>query len=790
MAIFDKELALYGAGLSWTIADASHVLTEFGEGQWVVIPAVVLFLWGWRSGRDNLARWAFLLGVSVGSSGAIANLLKVVFARWRPMAFIEGDQFGFEWFATGSVRASFPSGHATTAGAAALVLALWFPSWRWPILLLGIAIAATRVILGMHYPTDVIAGWTIGGLCVTFALWIWWRASPSTVPIAMGTGLPRTPVAIAWTAIILGTLMRVLAGVWLPLGIDEAYEVATCKSVVLSGFDHPPMVYWLARLGLFINGTGPVEAIWIRLPFIALFALTSWFAWRLASLVFSQSAGAWAVVVLNLSALFSLAHGGWALPDGPLMAAVLAMALVLARGGVVGPLQGTTLPWGPWTTWLCAGFALGIAALSKYQAAIVGVSVFAFLLSTPTGRRTLAHPPAWVGAAIAVCLAMPVVIWNADNGWTSLRFQGARAASEGGFHPLSMLGLLAAQAGIILPWIWAPLLFEWVKALRVGRANQATWFFASMGGIPIVLFLVISAWSPKGLPHWSAVGYLFLFPLLGVATAHELAKGRRALVRNWLVFSTVMLVTIVPIGVSQAASGWLTRAVPLSSAAKDATLEALPWGSVRTYIERRIATRIALNAVFLVPSGPKPQFTDATIADPCVEDLPSVEPAPITEAYTPPTASPSTWIRTPPKVTRTPREIEVDPPIHPLDVDVLSRCGDEGLAVGRFFLAGVSWRDAGKLAVAVEGLGIPVACLSEDPRQFKWMTDPQSLQGFDALVFASAADAAAAERALAGQFRSIAPIAVIRLNRGTSIAQQITVLCAIDFEPPREDDAR
>ena len=129
LAFFDRELALFGAGLPWAVADAARVLTEFGEGQWTMIPAVALFVWGWRSGRDNLARWAFLLGVTVATSGGLANLLKVVFARWRPMAFIEGEEYGFVWFATGSVRASFPSGHATTAGAAALVFALWFPKW-------------------------------------------------------------------------------------------------------------------------------------------------------------------------------------------------------------------------------------------------------------------------------------------------------------------------------------------------------------------------------------------------------------------------------------------------------------------------------------------------------------------------------------------------------------------------------------------------------------------------------------------------------------------------------------
>ncbi len=57
----------------------------------------------------------------------------------------------------------------------------------------------------------------------------------------------------------------------------------------------------------------------VRLPFILLFAGTTWLMYRLTARLFGEPAGLWAAVLLNLSLVFSITSGGWVLPDGPLM---------------------------------------------------------------------------------------------------------------------------------------------------------------------------------------------------------------------------------------------------------------------------------------------------------------------------------------------------------------------------------------------------------------------------------------------------------------------------------------
>lgn len=67
---------------------------------------------------------------------------------------------------------SFPSGHTLHACAFTVLLFEWAPLWGWLVLPFTLLVALSRMILGLHYPSDVIAGALIGtGLAVT-SLWL------------------------------------------------------------------------------------------------------------------------------------------------------------------------------------------------------------------------------------------------------------------------------------------------------------------------------------------------------------------------------------------------------------------------------------------------------------------------------------------------------------------------------------------------------------------------------------------------------------------------------------------
>jgi undecaprenyl-diphosphatase len=94
-----------------------------------------------------------LVAVADLVASVAANLLQRLFERQRPdVARLVALPHSH----------SFPSGHASTSFACATVLALLEPRLRVPALVLAAAIAFSRLYVGVHYPTDVLAGAVLG----------------------------------------------------------------------------------------------------------------------------------------------------------------------------------------------------------------------------------------------------------------------------------------------------------------------------------------------------------------------------------------------------------------------------------------------------------------------------------------------------------------------------------------------------------------------------------------------------------------------------------------------------
>ena len=166
LAGIDSSVAEWGDrhGSAW-LHDALTLVTYLGETVTVVIVAVVVALVDFARTRN---RWVapFLLAVILGDK-LLTEAVKQLIDRARPEIEAVAATLG----------PSFPSGHTSTAAASwaafALVAGRWWGRESWPLLAglavgIAVAVAGSRVLLDVHWLTDVLGGLALG--------WAWFAA--------------------------------------------------------------------------------------------------------------------------------------------------------------------------------------------------------------------------------------------------------------------------------------------------------------------------------------------------------------------------------------------------------------------------------------------------------------------------------------------------------------------------------------------------------------------------------------------------------------------------------------
>ncbi|MDA8051715.1 MAG: glycosyltransferase family 39 protein [Rhodospirillales bacterium] len=374
-----------------------------------------------------------------------------------------------------------------------------------------------------------------------------------------------------------GVLLRLLFAASIGLGVDESYVVAADPGFRLGYFDHPPAVWWLSSFAAHLAGTN--APVIVRLPFILLFALSTWLMYRLGAELFSPRAGLFAAIALNLSPLFGVAFGTFVLPDGPLDVALLAAALFLAHA-----LEARGRAAFGW--WLSAGLAAGFSLFSKYTAVLGLAGAFLYLLTSPRHRRWLSRIEPWLAALLAFFIFLPTLIWNAEHHWTSFAYQGDRALGFA-LHPLAPFIVFGGEALFLLPWIWLPLVLSAFAALRRGPGDWRGWLLLCLAAPAVLLFSVVALWAEgRILFHWAAPGYLMLFPLLGAAIDQRLQAGAR-FVRPWLIGTTAFILLAMVLVATEVRLDWPVSLAARFPLGRDPALQLTDWHALRTELSAR-----------------------------------------------------------------------------------------------------------------------------------------------------------------------------------------------------------
>ena len=170
---FDVCLARAATKLDPRLVSFFDYVTQAGKSNWLFALSISTILFALyrraqAAGARLRAAWglvasrAFYIFAVLSVSGLASQAIKHLVGRARPRLIDLNGSFHFDMFSLKAVLASFPSGHTTTMFAVFGALGLISPRLGLASLLLAIPVAASRIIVGAHYPSDVGGGLFLG----------------------------------------------------------------------------------------------------------------------------------------------------------------------------------------------------------------------------------------------------------------------------------------------------------------------------------------------------------------------------------------------------------------------------------------------------------------------------------------------------------------------------------------------------------------------------------------------------------------------------------------------------
>jgi 4-amino-4-deoxy-L-arabinose transferase-like glycosyltransferase len=312
---------------------------------------------------------------------------------------------------------------------------------------------------------------------------------------------------------------------------DEAYYWLWSENLAFGYYDHPPMVALFIRLSTLLFGD---TEFGVRFVGVVSVAVDIFLVYRIALVLFeSRRVAAWAAIFANCTLLGVLSV--ITVPDQPMilfwLGGVYALARI-ARGGA-----------GAW--WLLVGAMLGLAAISKYTALFLAVAVPLWLVAAPPVRKWLRSPWPYLGAALALLIMFPVILWNVAEGWPSITLQLNRGSDGVPLETFMLyVGLLPVAAS---PLIAILAVVGLVQCLRSGWLRDPARALLVLMPLPLLFYLAQHSLAEAIDPHWISP-VVFLSAIFAAIPLGGSMRQRWRRAAEWLGVGAVAFGTVLTVG--------------------------------------------------------------------------------------------------------------------------------------------------------------------------------------------------------------------------------------------------
>ncbi len=350
----------------------------------------------------------------------------------------------------------------------------------------------------------------------------------------------RAPLLLLGLALFFAALQ--LATGWVePYGLfhDELYYWVGAKRLSLGYVDHPPLAPWLLAGFTALLGDGRLAFSLVpALCFAGTVLLTGWMAQRLGAKSFGQNLAGLCVGVMPFNLVFFSFYSVNAL-EILLWTAFTFLLVELIRTGND-------------RLWLGIGAIAGIGLLNKHTFALLAAGIALGIVATPL-RAQLRSRWLWLGGAVALLLALPNLVWNAQHDWPSLAFYRSRPANDLPATLLESLGIQVLGANPANVLIWVPGVLFLLFSRRARSYRPLAIAFST-------LFVVILL---SGQRRGDRIAGIYPVVLAAGATFWEQWRGRGhtgarvALTVVVLAFGALMVPATLPIMSPQAVGGYL-----------------------------------------------------------------------------------------------------------------------------------------------------------------------------------------------------------------------------------------